>query len=78
LTSDLQKTPLSFSFPQIFAMVLVVVGRDTWPAVLVRGNVHLALQPVVAGATFVVYCPLLLLGFALNRRTPPLVVSSAL
>lgn len=54
--------------------MLVIVGRNTWPAVLARGNLHLALQPLVAGATFIVYCPLMLLGFAINRCTPPIVV----
>lgn len=54
--------------------MLVIVGRNTWAAVLARGNLHLALQPLVAGATFIVYCPLMLLGFAINRCTPPIVV----
>jgi hypothetical protein len=54
--------------------VLVIVGRNTWPAVMAKGNLHLALQPLVAGATFIVYCPLLLLGFAIDRCTPPIVV----
>ncbi|XP_065343621.1 uncharacterized protein LOC135941812 [Cloeon dipterum] len=67
---------VAFKFVECaFCIVCLVVGRENWQAMVIRGNVHLALQPVIAGATFVVYCPLLLISYALNRPPTPFLMA---
>ncbi|XP_059474003.1 uncharacterized protein LOC132195807 [Neocloeon triangulifer] len=67
---------VAFKFVETaFCVICVVAGRENWPAMLIRGNLHLALQPLIAGATFLVYCPLLLLSYALNRPPSPLLMA---
>ncbi|KAF4528911.1 hypothetical protein B566_EDAN017220 [Ephemera danica] len=57
-----------------FAAMIMSLALTTWPVMLLRGNIHLAMQPLVAFVTFLIYCPVVFFGYTFHFNTPAAVM----